>query len=53
MTGYDLQLQILFTHKNFFKSPVSFTGSNTEDEPNFPWQNNIILQKMVSGIENE
>ena len=51
---YDLQLQIiLFTHKNVFTSPVTFTGSNTKDEPNFPPQNNIILQEMVSGIENE
>ena len=31
--------------------PVSFTGSYTEDETNFPRQN-IILQKMVSDAEN-
>ena len=30
---------------------MSFTGSYTKDEPNFPWQNNLILQKKVSGIE--
>ena len=30
--------------------PVSFTGSYTEDEPDFPWQKNLILQKKVSGI---
>ena len=30
---------------------MSFTGSYTEDEPNFPRQNNLILQKMVSGVD--
>ena len=38
-------------HKNIFMLLMSFTGSYTEDEPNFPWQNNLILQKMVSGID--
>ena len=38
-------------HRNVFTLPVSFTGSYTEDEPNFPWQNNLILQKMMSGID--
>ena len=42
---------MLFMHKNIFTLPMSFTGSYTEDEPNFPWQNNLILQKMVSGID--
>ena len=37
--------------KNVFTLPVSFTCSYTEDEPNFPWQNNLILQKMISGID--
>ena len=37
-------------HKMFY-IPVSFTGSYTEDETNFPRQN-IILQKMVSDAEN-
>ena len=32
-------------HKNVFTLPVSFTGSYTEDKPNFPQQNNLILQK--------
>ena len=36
---------------NFFTSPMSLTGSCTEDEPNFPRQNNLILQKMVSGVD--
>ena len=36
----------------FFTLPVSFTGSYTGDEPNFPRQNNEILQKMVFGLEN-
>ena len=36
----------------FFTLPVSFTGSYTGDEPNFPRQNNYILQKMVFGLEN-
>ena len=38
-------------HKNVFMLPVSFTGSYTEDKPNFPRQNNLILQKTVSGVE--
>ena len=38
-------------HKNVFTIPVSFTGSYTEDELNFPRQNNLILQKKVSGID--
>ena len=38
-------------HKNVFTIPVSFTGSCTEDELNFPRQNNLILQKKVSGID--
>ena len=43
--------KILFTQKCFNKVTHEFTGSYTEDEPNFPWQNNlIILQKKVSGI---
>jgi len=33
----------------FLCYPVNFTGSYTEDEPNFPRQNNLILQKKVSG----
>ena len=31
--------------------PMSFTGSHTKDEPNFPWQNNLTLQKKVSGVD--
>ena len=38
-------------HKNVFMLPVSFTGSYTEDKPNCPRQNNLILQKTVSGVE--
>ena len=38
-------------HKNVFMLPVSFTGSYTKDEPNFPRQNNVILKKMLSGID--
>ena len=30
---------------------MSFTGSYTKDEPHFPQQNNLILQKKVSGID--
>ena len=39
-------------HKNVFTLPVSFTGSTscTEDEPNFPRQNNLVLQKKLSGV---
>ena len=32
-------------HKNVFTLPVSFIGSHTEDEPGFPRQNNLRLQK--------
>ena len=38
-------------HKNVFMLPVRFTGSYTEDKPNCPRQNNLILQKTVSGVE--
>ena len=37
--------------KNGFTLTVSFTGSYTEDEPNIPPQNNLILQKKVSGVD--
>ena len=40
-------------HKHGFKLPVGFTGSYTKDEPNFPRQGNLILQKKVSGIHND
>ena len=30
---------------------MNFTGSHTENESNFPWQNNLILQKMVSSLD--
>ena len=38
-------------HKNVSTLPVSFKGSYTEDEPNFPRQNNLILQKNVPGVD--
>ena len=38
-------------HKNVFTLPVSFTGSYALDEPNFPWQNNLILQKKLFGVD--
>ena len=34
-----------------FKLPVSFTGSYIDDEPNFPRQNNLVLQKIVASID--
>ena len=37
-------------HKNVFTLPVSFTGSYTENKPNFLWQNDLILHKKVSGV---
>ena len=37
-------------HKNIFTLPVSFKGSYTDDEPNFPRQKTLILQKKVSGV---
>ena len=61
ITGYDLQLhlryrnsiwnKIMFMYKNVFTLNVSFTGSYNEDEPNFPQQNNLILQKKVTGVD--
>ena len=39
----------MFTYKNFFTLNVSFTGSYNDNEPNFPQQNNLILQKKVTG----
>ena len=30
-------------HKNVLTLPVSFTGSYTENERNFSWQNNVII----------
>ena len=42
----------MFRHKNVLMLAVSFRGSYTKDEPNFPQQNNVIfLKKMVSGID--
>ena len=38
-------------YKNVFTLNVSFTGSYNEDEPNFPQQNNLILQKKVTGVD--
>ena len=38
-------------HQIFFTLPVNFMGSYTQDEPNLPWQNNLILQKKVSGVD--
>ena len=37
-------------HLSVFTLPVSFTGSYTEDEPDFLRQKTLILQKKVSGI---
>ena len=34
-------------HKNDFTLPKSLTGSYTEDEPNLPWESNLVLQKKV------
>ena len=31
--------------------PASFSGSYTQDEPNFPRQTNLILQKKDSGVD--
>ena len=42
----ETENKILFMHKNVFTLPVSFAGSYTEDEPNFPRRNNAISQKM-------
>ena len=43
--------KILLLHKTVLTLPVRFTGSYTENEPNFPRQNNLILQKKVSGVD--
>ena len=36
----------MFKHKNVFTLPESSVGSYTKDEPDFPQQNNQILQKV-------
>ena len=65
MTGYNLQLHLRYRNsfeiqkrkqnivhaQKCFTLPVSFTGSYTEDQPNFRRQNNLILQKKVSGVD--
>ena len=43
--------KILFMHKNVFTLSVSFTASYTKDEPTFQRQKNLILQKIVSGVD--
>ena len=43
--------KILFMHKNVFTLSVSFTASYTKDEPTFQRQKNVILQKIVSGVD--
>ena len=45
----DTETKYCSCTKMFLCYPVNFTGSYTEDEPNFPRQNNLILQKKVSG----
>ena len=39
-------------NKNVFTLSVSFTASYTKDEPTFQRQKNLILQKIVSGIDS-
>ena len=65
MTGYNLQLHLRYRNsfeiqkqkqnivhaQKCFTLPVSFTGSYTEDQPNFRRQSNLILQKKVSGVD--
>ena len=40
-----------WSHKNVFTLSVSFTASYTKDEPTFQRQKNVILQKIVSGVD--
>ena len=37
--------------KNVLTIPLNCTGSYTENEPNFPWQKNLILQEKVSYVD--
>ena len=37
--------------KIVFTFPVSCTSSYTDNEPTFPQQKNLILQKIVSGVD--
>ena len=37
--------------KNVFTLSLSFTASYTKDEPTFPRQKNLILQKTVSDVD--
>ena len=38
-------------HQNVFTLSVSFTASYPKDEPTFQRQKNLILQKIVSGVD--
>ena len=38
-------LDLTLKYKNVFTLPVSFIGSYTDDEPDFPRRNNLILQE--------
>ena len=53
--AFEKKNQIInFVHaqnKNVITLPVRFTRSYAEDEPNFPRQSNLILQKKVSGVD--
>ena len=50
--AFEIKNQKCIVHTPFlFTLPRSFTGSYTEDEPKFPRQNNLLLQKMVSGVD--
>ena len=55
--GTEIEFEIKKQKQNIvhaqkcFTLPVIFTGFCTEDEPNFSRQNNLILQKKVSGVD--
>ena len=49
--AFEIKKQNIVHAQKCFYNTVSFTGSCTEDELNFPRQNNLILQKKVSGID--
>ena len=50
--AFDIKKQIVVHPQWFFlRYSWVFSGSYTKDEPNFPWQNNVILKKKVSSVD--
>ena len=45
---FGINAEIIFFYaQKCLTLPVSVTGSNTDDEPNFPRQSNLVSQKIL------